>query len=76
MTMFAHSVRNPEIKHYFIRQSRNVFAPDGTRKRKQHRWLAYLCIRASSTTPSKRTRVVSEVTCLNCLRELRRRAGR
>lgn len=33
----------------------------------------YLCIRASSTTPSKRTRDVSKVTCRNCLLRLQKR---
>ena len=66
--MFAHSVRTSDIKHYFLYRS-NGHNPNGGR----YRYLAYLCIQASSTTPSKRTRVVSEVTCKNCLRELLKR---
>lgn len=69
--MFAHSVKNPTIKHYFI-YSGGGFDPNGGRFRR----LAYLCIQASSTTPSKRTRIVAEVTCKNCLRELQNRGLR
>lgn len=70
--MFASSVKNPETIHYFVRESvRGVHWK--TRKPYDYRRLAYLCIRASNTTPSKRTRDVSEVTCKNCLRELAKR---
>jgi len=70
--MFAHSVKNPDIKHYFIYGGHSGINPE-TRNSMRYRRLEYLCIPASSTTPSKRTRVVSEVTCLNCLRELQKR---
>lgn len=68
----AHSIKNPHIIHYFIRESdRGVHWE--TRKPYDYRRLAYLCIRASSTTPSKRTRDVSQVTCKNCLQRLMKR---
>jgi hypothetical protein len=65
--MFAHSVKNPDIKHYFL-YTGNGYNPNG----KRYRRLAYLCQQASDTTLSKRTRDVSEVTCENCLRKLRK----
>ena len=66
---FAHSIKNPKIIHYFVRQSsRGIHW--GTRKPYDYRRLTYLCIQASDTTPSKRTRDVSQVTCKNCIREL------
>jgi len=33
----------------------------------------YICNRACFTTKEKRTRIKSEVTCKNCLRELKRK---
>jgi hypothetical protein len=69
--MFAHSIKNPEIIHYFIRRSRR--AHDGSGREIRH-W-SYLCMQACSTTPSKRTRNVLDVTCLNCLRDLGKLSG-
>jgi len=62
MSKYAHSIKNPHIVHYYLR--RNIGG---------YRWWAYLCIGASSTTPSKSTRDVYEVSCLNCQRALRNR---
>ena len=78
--MFAHSIKNPDIKHYFIYGSEvcygkhmhlydDTYFPEGH----SHRRFYYLCTPASSTTPSKRTRDLLEVTCRNCLRELEKR---
>ena len=70
--MFAHSIKNPDIKHYFIYGGHSGIKPE-TRKPMRYRRLEYLCMQASNTTPSKRTRDASSVTCRNCIRELRRR---
>ena len=71
--MFAHSVKNPQTIHYFLYGGHKGIRPD-TRKWTRYRYLVYLCIQSQPfTTPSKRTRDVSKVTCLNCLRELRKR---
>ena len=69
--MFAHSVKNPDIRHYFIYDGHSGVKPN--REPTRYRYLSYLCMPASSTTPSKRTRDVSEVTCLNCLRKLKKK---
>ncbi len=70
--MFAHSIKNPGIKHYFLRESRRGYDYEGNYG-KDYRRFAYLCMSASNTTPNKRTRVILEVTCFNCLRELKKR---
>src|SRR5437867_919374 len=80
--MFAHSIKNPEIIHYFIYGSERCYGkhmhlyddtyfPEGH----SHRRFKYLCMQASATTPSKRTRNVEDVTCFNCQRELGKMAG-
>ena len=66
---FAHSINNPQTIHYVIRKS-NRGVHWKTRKPYDYRRLAYLCISVVGTTPSKRTRDVTAVTCKNCIRAL------
>lgn len=52
-SIYAHSIKNPHIKHLIVRS-------DG-------RW-RYACMGACAITKSKSTKEHSEVTCKNCKR--------
>lgn len=61
--LFGHSIKNIHIKHMLMHvESADPYHGD---------ILRYVCINYCKTTPEKSTWKIEEVTCKNCLRELK-----
>lgn len=65
--LYGHSIKNIDIKHMLMHVDPMEHFP----YEKKNDCVRYVCISCCKTTPEKSTWKIEEVTCKNCLRELK-----